>query len=179
MDLFHFKYIYMYRYICKCSLYMGGHWNMQCQEPVSVLVSGLNSHLKTNSLCTAWNLAGVCGSLKEELHKWHFCLKNVECSPVQMCFKHHLQALRYNQMTKNLSPGRKADSQIICIREFWSLIKNWSKLRQGFQDFALHWNVHSKSIHSKITLHWEFTATRWLVRDDGFLKIPPILSSAK
>lgn len=59
----------MYRYICKCSLYMGGHWNMQCQEPVSVLVSGLNSHLKTNSLCTAWNLAGVCRSPKEELHK--------------------------------------------------------------------------------------------------------------
>lgn len=117
---------------------------------------------------------------KERLHKWHFSVKNIECSPVQVCFKHHLQALRYNQMTKNsLSPGRKADSQIICIREFQSLIKKWSKLGQGFQDFALHLNVHGKSIHSKIALHWEFTATRWLVRDDGFLKIPPILSSAK
>lgn len=49
------------------------HWNIQCQEPVSVLVSGLNSHLKTNSLCIAWNLPGVClssGGLSENA-----CLK--------------------------------------------------------------------------------------------------------
>lgn len=30
-------------------------------EPVSVLVSGF-PHLKTNSLCTAWNFPGVCQS---------------------------------------------------------------------------------------------------------------------
>lgn len=127
-----------------------------------------------------WKCLFEQGSPKEGLHKWHFYMKNVECPPVQVCFKYHLQALNYNQIAKkSLSLGRKTDSQIIYIREFQSLIKNWSKLGQGFQDFALHLNVHSKSIHSKIVLHWEFTATRWLVRDDGFLKIPPILSSAK
>lgn len=46
---------------------------MQCQEPVSVLAGGVNSHLKTNSLSTAWNLPGVClspGGLSENA-----CLK--------------------------------------------------------------------------------------------------------